>query len=83
MSDEVNVKTSNIDVLPMCGKCLHPKGKGVRGHFCNQTSLLQNIENILSTHVQERIASKIMKEKLTESDDTENRDIYNKKKLLS
>ena len=53
--------------LALCGKCLHPKRKGLRGHICNQTNLLQNIENFIPSQVQEKIESKIIKSKMKEN----------------
>ena len=48
----------------LCGKCLHPIGRGVRGHICNPTNLLRNVTNLFSDRIQERVASDIIKKRL-------------------
>ena len=48
----------------LCGKCLHLLRKGGRGHVCNQSSLLQNVKNILPEKLKDRVAADVIKDKL-------------------
>ena len=50
----------------LCGNCLHPIKRGIRGHICNKTNLLNNLSNHLSENVQERVASEVIKQKIDE-----------------
>ena len=46
-SDNYNPPKVTQMAEKLCGKCLHPLHKGIRGHMCNQTILLKNISNLL------------------------------------
>ena len=55
--------------VKLCGKCLYPIKKGLRGHICNQTNLIKNITNLLPENVRERLASDVIKRKMNDLGD--------------
>lgn len=65
-ADQSNSR-ENTTVYKLCGKCLHPIGKGLHGHVCNNTNLLKNISNLLPNKLQERVASEVIKQKIEDS----------------
>ena len=61
---ENNSSTQESSLVRLCGKCLHPIRKGIRGHICNQTNLLKNITNLFPDKVKERVAIEVIKGKI-------------------
>ena len=54
--------------IKLCGTCLHPIQRGKKGHNCNETNLIENLRKLLPEKVQEKIAGKVLKRKLSDGD---------------
>ena len=61
-------KQNQSQGIELCGTCLHPIQRGKKGHNCNETSLMENLCKLLPEKVQEKIAGKVLKRKLSDGD---------------